>query len=1129
MKTVLIYIFFLLIVQSMQSQFNSEDIYNATNIQRGSTKDILFCGRGLLWITTDVGVYNNNNGNIEKVKFLNEKSQVFNIQNEIKCWKNDVYTLNNSSEIYKYYIEKDGFEIVFKTLNISKFDILDQDVIIFLEDKKLIKRNLRTKKSEVISNQCNDFIFCNKKILYVEENNLVEYDFQRKQIVRPIDPDNKLILLSENTYYIHHSTFINIYDKDHHLVDDIVLEKGTFSKSLIVVNDGYLFTYLGGIYHYNKKTKVKNPLKINIHQDGFKNYIKNLLLDSNNNLWFNDSFGFLYMINNYQNYYQEIYEKDKYLHNSSNRFIIDKKLLLYDLPNFKAHNFDPITQSKYNLTNNIVYNGPRRLVVAHEKNLMYYHDKGITFYIKNGVVQNASFINNYLKQNNIKIYRMQIPNDTFYILTQCNQLIIYDYRTNEIKKTQIAKDYEYKPTAFKYIDDFLYFLTNKQIIRCDLKHKNADVLCSFNAFQKNISYASNDFYVMNNQVFFVTIDKGLFRIDLEKNTTENVLQTESELYSIHKDKRNNFWLNAFNKIYIYNDSNQSKKILPFNNHNVRKMFPKNISFEDCFYVFGTKEMIKINTNKILTYPKNNLKISVSNIKYNVKGIEKKITNVNDSIVLPPKSMDIKIHFTINNLGIPFDFFEYQLNNEDWKKFNGQISLNTFNTIKGSQKIKIRDFENKKIYFTDSISVETITYEKIEFIILAYVVGLILLGIILFVYLNYLKTKFNEKNLKEKSKIKQSILAKVSHEIRTPLNAIIGFSELLSHSKTDKQLIQSYSSTINFASKNLLHLLNDFLTKSAIDENKLRLEIKPFNLDDTLNYLFNLFQNQVKDKKIDFIIKKESNINTHLIGDENKLLQIIINLVQNAIKFTDNGSITLAFKQTNIDMEKIQLHFSIIDTGIGISQENQKEVFDSYSQFHTNYKKHQGTGLGLMITKEIVLLCDGTISFESKQNKGTSFHVMLPLVIDHDSDIKKDEIIEDKFDNDTPSKSFKVLIAEDEKTNILLINTHLKSRYKNIEITNCEDGVEAIEAIKTNIFDVLILDVNMPHIDGIEVAKYYISIYQNNDNVICCTASGDFDESENLNNIFQHKLFKPYVKKNLYELIDNILLQASKPR
>ncbi len=320
------------------------------------------------------------------------------------------------------------------------------------------------------------------------------------------------------------------------------------------------------------------------------------------------------------------------------------------------------------------------------------------------------------------------------------------------------------------------------------------------------------------------------------------------------------------------------------------------------------------------------------------------------------------------------------------------------------------------------------------------------------------------------KAKQQFLSNMSHEIRTPMNAIVGFTKVILKMELSPHQ-REYLEAIKVSGDALIVLINDILDLAKVESGKMEFEKNLFNLRDSLATILNLFEYRLQEKNLKMILAIDPAIPQILIGDMTRLHQILLNLVSNAVKFTEVGEISIKINIYGEDEEKISLEFILADTGIGIDALKVSSIFESFQQATSQTSRlFGGTGLGLAIVKELVEHQGGAISVESKLKQGTTFRFIL------DFQKPKGELImgtpsmqKELLEQEGKLKSLHVLVAEDIPLNQLLIKTLLDDFGFTFEVVF--NGLEAIEKLKNGRYDIILMDLQMPEMNGIECTQY----------------------------------------------------------
>jgi two-component system CheB/CheR fusion protein len=336
------------------------------------------------------------------------------------------------------------------------------------------------------------------------------------------------------------------------------------------------------------------------------------------------------------------------------------------------------------------------------------------------------------------------------------------------------------------------------------------------------------------------------------------------------------------------------------------------------------------------------------------------------------------------------------------------------------------------------------------------------------------------------KAKQQFLSNMSHEIRTPMNAIIGFTNVLLKTELNNAQLE-YINAIKTSGDALIFLINDILDIAKVDAGKMTFENTRFNLSESVALMLQLFDTKIQEKNIAFEKVFDKSIPQFVVGDPMRLRQIVLNLLSNAVKFTSSGKIMVNVNILNNTAEKIKIEFVVTDTGIGIKENRLENIFEDFEQAtYENSRLYGGTGLGLSIVKKLVELQGGSISVKSKLGKGSTFSFILEFAIAKEIIVEANtKTIEASNYTNLTGKKINVLVAEDMALNQLLIKIILADFGFNIDIA--DNGKIAIEKVKTNTYDIILMDLQMPEINGFEATKYIRNELQNETPIIALTA------------------------------------------
>jgi len=365
--------------------------------------------------------------------------------------------------------------------------------------------------------------------------------------------------------------------------------------------------------------------------------------------------------------------------------------------------------------------------------------------------------------------------------------------------------------------------------------------------------------------------------------------------------------------------------------------------------------------------------------------------------------------------------------------------------------------------------------------------------------------------------REQFMATITHDLRSPLNTVLGYTELIGKSPLNKKQ-EHYLGHLKKSSEFILHLVNDLLDLSKLDAGKMLIEKLPFNPKNLLEEtLFNIVPED-NPKGLELVVNAEANTDVNVLSDPFRIKQILSNLINNAYKFTETGKLSVSISLQKKIEDSYDLVYKIKDTGLGISKDKQKDIFEEFSQEHSQIeKKYGGTGLGLAISKRITHLLNGEISLESEPNNGSEFTLIIPV-----TKLKKEVEIENETPIDQAYLNGKnILAVDDESSQLALSRELIKSIGMNCD--SAKDGKQALEKLKKNQYDLVLTDIQMPIMDGFELLKA-IKSHSVLQHIPVIAASGrtTLNASDYLEAGFSGNLLKPYRPQELLQKIGEVL-------
>jgi signal transduction histidine kinase/CheY-like chemotaxis protein len=343
---------------------------------------------------------------------------------------------------------------------------------------------------------------------------------------------------------------------------------------------------------------------------------------------------------------------------------------------------------------------------------------------------------------------------------------------------------------------------------------------------------------------------------------------------------------------------------------------------------------------------------------------------------------------------------------------------------------------------------------------------------------------SEKKVKESAAIKEKFLANMSHEIRTPVNAILGFTNLLRRKNLDDES-KEYVQTIHKSGESLLTIINDILDVSKIEAGMLRIESAPFSIRELLHSVEFMLMPKAVEKQLKLFVHADAAVPDMLEGDAARLTQILVNLADNSLKFTSNGSVSINITNEGLLQNIINTGITVTDTGIGIEKEKQQYIFERFKQAEDSVtRKYGGTGLGLAIVNDLVVLQNGSITLESEPGKGTSFKIIIPYKIAQ-TQFNSNLTTTTDLKNNPGFKNIFILVVEDNEINQSLIKHLFKNWQIKYDLAN--NGREAVEKLEQKKYDLILMDIQMPEMDGYTATEIIRRNLKLNTPIIAMTA------------------------------------------
>jgi signal transduction histidine kinase/DNA-binding response OmpR family regulator len=380
---------------------------------------------------------------------------------------------------------------------------------------------------------------------------------------------------------------------------------------------------------------------------------------------------------------------------------------------------------------------------------------------------------------------------------------------------------------------------------------------------------------------------------------------------------------------------------------------------------------------------------------------------------------------------------------------------------------------------------------------------------------------SEKKEREAARVKENFLANMSHEIRTPMNAIIGFTHLLERRPLDTES-KEYVGIIQRSGENLLSVINDILDLSKIEAGMMRIETVVFHVEELFQSVESLFSEKAAGKNIMLLSDIAEDVPQVMEGDAKHLTQILVNLVGNAIKFTDKGAVMISVSNAGVSEEGVKLGITVSDTGIGIPEDKLTAIFNRFQQAEDSVtRNYGGSGLGLAIVKDLVTLMHGHIEVESEEGKGTSFHLQVPFKLSGETPSALTRISQP---GETAYDTFHhvhILVVEDNQVNQSLLQQLFKQWQLSFDLA--QNGKEAITLLRARKYDLILMDIQMPVMDGYTATTEIRKVLKLNTPIIAMTAHALSGEREKCLGLgMDEYISKPVREENLLQLIQRFI-------
>jgi signal transduction histidine kinase/ActR/RegA family two-component response regulator len=625
---------------------------------------------------------------------------------------------------------------------------------------------------------------------------------------------------------------------------------------------------------------------------------------------------------------------------------------------------------------------------------------------------------------------------------------------------------------------------------------------------------------IDSNLFWLATSNGLMEYnvlnDELKKTSFSFKGGDPSVYSLQRAD-SLIWFTSTWQIHELNLENNEIKTLNLPSNNSQRFYKHAVALvEDQILFGGTNGITAIKTKSNSMDNAKGLVVITS-----LKSGERTIQLSNDSIDLQPGENNLRIDFSALDFGNTAHLlFEYRLLglNELWSE-SELNKINFYNLQPGQYTFQVRLKDSEKFtrahLYVPRRFWQTTFFKSSIVLIIGSITALV-------IYLVYSqgKQKQHRKLAEQKVAYKSKFLANMSHEIRTPLNAIMGMNKLLADTDLDHQQ-KKWVQAVQKSSESLLAMVNDILDQERIESGKYVIAKVPFSLKEVINQLQNSMLPRAQSKGLQLLIKLDPTLPQTLEGDPVRLLQVLNNLIGNAIKFTESGKVDLNVRLKALSEADAQIVFEVKDTGVGISKQKLPLIFESFEQARMNDRDlEHGVGLGLSIVKQIVEQQGGEISVESKVGEGSIFIVQLNYALTNSKNQDQLEI----QSTQVRSESSRILLVEDMELNKMLATELLKKNFSNLDLEIAGNGLEAVHQALHHQFDLVLMDVKMPEMDGYEATMEIRKLKSESElPIIAMTANAVKDQIERCYKVGMNDVItKPIDEDELVEKITKVL-------